>query len=155
MRYFVSFFLSLIILSFFAFASDSNGLNIRVEAIRERQSTYMSAADYLEINLFTPKSMEIERQYALLMEERRRQSVLSIFGETGVDTRSENERIQEKAENLGLFAPGFDPNRYHRPVSEDESGGYNPVIVLFAILILCFMGFIFTKRRHKRKKRRS
>ena len=155
MRYFVSFFVSVIILSFLAFASDSNGLNIRVEAIRERQSTYMSAADSLEIRMFTPKSAEIERQYSLFMEEKRRQTILGIFDETDMDIRTESERIQEKAESLGLFHTGFDPDRHHRPVMEDESRGYNPVIIFLSILLLCFTGFLFSRRRHKQRKKRK
>ena len=154
MRNFVISFLSVSILPLFVFASGSD-LNIRVDAIRDRQNTYASAADFLEINLFTPRSLEIERQYNILMQERRQQSIYGIFADNHIDTLSEGEKIQAKAESLGLFKTGVASDRHFRPAAEDGPRQYNPIIVFPAILVLCIMGFLFTRRRHKLKKRRK
>ena len=154
MKYSIVLLLSFLSMSFFAFAEDSD-LNIRVDAIKNRQNVYISAADFLGIDIFTSKSAKIENQYNAILEGRRQQKILDMFAETNIDARTERERIQMESENRGLFAAQFDANTYHRPIGEEDARQYNPVIIFLAVALLCFLGFLFSRHRYKQKKRRN
>lgn len=154
MRAFTMIFFSITILSITGFAADSD-LNIRVDAIKNRQSVYTSATDFLEFDLFTAQNAETEKRYREILLQRRSLRSSELFAENDVGILSAKEQIRTRAAHLGLFKAHSDSQVYYRPVQENESQSLNPIIVCAAMLLLCFIGFVFSRFLYKRKKRHS
>jgi hypothetical protein len=153
MKRIIGILLGFLFLTLSVYADDSD-LDIRVETMRERQSTYTSIADLYELDILTPESAEREKEYELWREAERR-SLLGSLALTGTDEGKDSALIiEERALELGLFLRAKEET-YFRPDRQFNVEEIPPLLAAGIIVLLCVGGFLLSNSLYKRKKRRT
>lgn len=136
-------------------ASAQSELNLRVEAIRDRRSTYTSLTDLYQLDILTAESAQREQAYRNLIQQQKAALAGGLFVDTEIQTPTAEERVLAKAESLGLFLHKDDTQIYRRPVSESEEKRISPLTAGIVMVLLCVCGFVFTNARHRKRKRKE
>lgn len=144
----------IVMLSVLPVSAAETDLTLRLEAMKERQPTYTSITDLYGLDMLTPESAEMGRQYKLFLDNLKRQEISGLFLSESVQQESDEQRIQERALELGLFSR----ERERQYFRQDDTRGYSSPGAIFTIgiiIALCLCGFLFSNYMHQRKMRRK
>lgn len=129
--------------------AEEEELDIRIEALKERQYSSVALTDQYETEILTAKSNEYSVKIAKMKEEKTKQLERRLF--LNIDEKESSALlIQEQATNIGLFADGYSAKSTSGNIIMQKEK--NIIWMIVCALGCIITGYVLAVVRHRFRK---